>query len=533
MTLSKILERAKRGDPAAIAALFNRSLQSRGITVTASRKDNCIYIHLVSAQFPETKRLIGFILQGIRRLDAKPIHTIQIDGQLIGRSDFLFQEKLVIADTASEKLQKSSSQSKTPQSLQFSNQGSPVRPSDSFSIAASEPPTEHLGKASASERANADIVANVKGRISGQIATGNYILQIGSMHGGVVRVVSEEKQPTPQPRSLPVFLRPRPFRNLVGRKREVAIAIKTLQSVQPLEFYGQSGLGKTSLLRHLAYHPQAISDFSDGVVYLAAERQTVPDLLQALFDAFYETDRPLKPTETQLRHALQQLRALILLDDVTLSRNKLQLLMNEAPGCIFAMTASNRHLWGEGQSLLLPNLSVEDALLLVEQELGRKIHPKEHSVATELCTFLKGHPLKILRALALGKERRLSLAGVLRKLQAASSPEALTTQIVSSLSESERQVLKVLQVLGNVPIRAEALAGLMNLPTLEPTLSTFLKKGLIQTDGSYYRLSNRLVRPLQDNEDLNSDLDGLLEFMRNWVKQPYQTPQNRLQDTRL
>jgi hypothetical protein len=92
-------------------------------------------------------------------------------------------------------------------------------------------------------------------------------------------------------------------------------------------------LGKTVLLRHLAHH-SATASFPDGVVYLSARCQPVEDLLPSLFDAFYESysprsgvgpygTAPFKPTDAQLRHALQSTRAFIILDDVELARNVL------------------------------------------------------------------------------------------------------------------------------------------------------------------------------------------------------------------
>ncbi len=126
------------------------------------------------------------------------------------------------------------------------------------------------------------IEVHIEGGVSGQVAIGNNILQIGNVYGGVVNVAMPEQKPRPQPRPTPVSLRPRPFPGLLDREAEVVAATTALQSATPVEFYGQAGLGKTALLRHLAHHPTADA-FPAGVVYLSARRQPVEDLLQSLF----------------------------------------------------------------------------------------------------------------------------------------------------------------------------------------------------------------------------------------------------------
>mgnify|MGYP005847352053 CR=1 FL=1 len=119
----------------------------------------------------------------------------------------------------------------------------------------------------------------------------------------------------------------------------------------------------------MAYHPQASSPFRDGAIALSGNSQPVSDLLQSLFDAFYESDIAYKPTDTQIRQLLQSKQALVLLDDKKLSHHELEELLNAVPDCTFLLASPERRLWGEGQAVLLHGLLLNDALTLIERDL--------------------------------------------------------------------------------------------------------------------------------------------------------------------
>ena len=127
-------------------------------------------------------------------------------------------------------------------------------------------------------------------------------------------------------------MRPRPFPGLLDRRAETTTALGALRSAEPVEVCGENGIGKTSLLRRLVNTPLEAS-FPDGVVSLPARGQSVDDVLQFLFDAFYESDPAIthKVTAADARHALQSKQALVVLDDAELKRDDLQALMDAAP----------------------------------------------------------------------------------------------------------------------------------------------------------------------------------------------------------
>src|SRR3954469_24770964 len=108
------------------------------------------------------------------------------------------------------------------------------------------------------------------GEVLGDVSIGNYTLRIGTLNGGVVNIAPpQQHQQAPQARPTPVRLLPRKSPGLLDRKQETSIATSTLLSSSPTELHGPPGIGKTRLLRHLAYQ-QFDSACPDGVVCLSA-----------------------------------------------------------------------------------------------------------------------------------------------------------------------------------------------------------------------------------------------------------------------
>ncbi len=377
---------------------------------------------------------------------------------------------------------------------------------------------------------SSSVEAHIQGDISGQVAVGNYIIQIGNVHGGVLSGTVPWQQPFVQPRPTPVFVQPRPLPSLLDREAEIDTAITALQSTKPVEFYGQSGIGKTSLLRHLARHLD-VSSLPDGVIYLSARHKSLADLLQSLFDAFYESDVPFKPTEPQIRHALQDKRALVILDDVDLARHEVDELIDALPACAFVLASSERRLWREGHSVPLYGLPLPDALMLVERELGRPLSSEERPAAEALCTTLEGHPQRIVQAAAMVREQDLALAEVTTRVRTSSPAETLTAQALAPLSEAEKQVLAVLVILGRVPLHTENLAAVTQLPDPVPILEVLQRRGLVQTDDTHYSLSGALEQELRQEQDLATWSERALSHYVLWAEEHGSEPECILEET--
>jgi hypothetical protein len=310
------------------------------------------------------------------------------------------------------------------------------------------------------------------------------------------------------------------------------VALEFLPSVQlttPVEFYGQMGLGKTTLLRHLAHHPVA-AVFPDGVIFLSARHQSVEDLLQCLFDAFYESDVPFKPSDAQVRHALQDKQALIILDDVDLAWYEVEVLMDAAPACAFLLASLERCLWREGQAVELRGLPADDALALVERELGHSLSPEERPSAQALCTAVDGHPLHILQAVAVVREGGCSLAEMVQRVQTPSPAEALSAQVLDRLSEPERRVVAALAVLGDAPVQADLLHALTDLPDVMPVVQALEARGLVQAHSPCYSLPGTLGETVRQTWDLTLWAERVLAHLITWTEQRGRAPDQLMEE---
>src|SRR5215211_6231281 len=342
------------------------------------------------------------------------------------------------------------------------------------------------------------------GEVLGDVNIGNYTLRIGTLNGGVVNVAPPQQRSAPQPRPVPVMLLPRPFSGLLDRREEVSSAVAVLEGASPVEFHGPPGVGKTALLHYLAHYKFA-PVFSAGIIFFSAiRRRPVDDLLLDLFDAFYERDPTHIPTSVQVRHALREEQALVVLDDVDLEKEEVEALMDAAPASVFLSASTERRLCSGGRTIALRGLPSEDALALIERELGRPLADEDRTTVQELYTALEGYPLRLLQLSALVRDDGISLAEVTERLQphAGSVGEALTAQVLATRSEDEQRVLAALAVPMGASVGEEHLNELAGVADARPALESLQRRKLVQAHSPRYSLRGSLDETLREEWDL-------------------------------
>ena len=356
--------------------------------------------------------------------------------------------------------------------------------------------------------------------LNGEIVIGRLVLRMGEPGGAAIHEARRAERAHFRPHPAPILLRPRLLRGLIDRRTETEAALSALDAGLPVEVSGAPGIGKTALLRHLAHHPRTAS-FTDGIVYLAVRHRTHVDLLQRIFEAFYETDTIGKATDAEIRRALQDKHALILLDDVDLPQDEMERVLDAAPRSAFVAATRDRCLWGEVRGIALTGLPAEDGAELLERELERPLDAAERSAAAELCAALEGHPRRILQAAAFIRRQGVP-AGEWSKFVA---PEGLVSEIMTSIDERERRVLLALSALTGVSLDMHHVSALAELPDVEAPLTGLVARGLVLNGQSGYRLAEGVADRLRRTGDLAPWVHRAVTYFTAWAERQRRNPE--------
>lgn len=385
---------------------------------------------------------------------------------------------------------------------------------------------DHHGAAPRGDAETRVADSSLYGAISGQIAVGRRILRVGEPSGAVVREASRTERAHIRPRPTPVLLRPRSTRGLLDRGTEQAVALSAFDAGIPVEVSGAPGVGTTVLLRHLAHHPRAAS-FVDGIVYVRARHHTSADLQQLLFEAFNESDEICKPTDAEIRRALQHKQALILLDDVRMAPHELEQVLDIAPRSAFAVATRERCLWGEVRSVALNGLPVDDAVLLLEREVERSLDDTEVAAAATLCAALGGHPRRIVQAAAIAREQGMSLDVCARAI----TPANLVSESMASIDEKSRRALLALAALPGVPLRVQDIAGIADVTDLESALMMLTRRGIVVSSDSRHRLAAGIADHLRRTDDLKPWVNRAITYFTAWSERHRRNPGSLLEES--
>src|SRR5215210_6940918 len=370
------------------------------------------------------------------------------------------------------------------------------------------------------------------GEVLGDVNIGNYTLRIGTLNGGVVNLAPSQQRSVPQPRPVPVMLLPRSVSGFLDRTEEVSAAAAVLEGASPVEFHGPSGVGKTTLLHYLAHHKFA-PVFPAGILFFSEIRhRPVEDLLLDFFDAFYDRDPTYLPTPVQMRHALRDEHALVVLDDVDLEREEVEALMDAAPASVFLSAATERRLWSGGRTIALRGLPLGEALALIERELGRPLGEEDRTIVRQLYAALEGYPLRLLQLGALVRDEGISLAEVAERLQqhAGSVGEALTAQVLATRSEDEQRVLAALAVPMGASVGEEHLNELAGVADARPALESLQRRKLVQAHSPRYSLTGSMDEALREEWDLTPWNERALVYFATWAEEQRHAPDRVLEE---
>ena len=332
----------------------------------------------------------------------------------------------------------------------------------------------------------ATVRAHVGGSVTGQMAVGDHINQFGSVYGDVI--LPQQRRPTVEPRLRPLDRPPSAFANLLGRDTEVGSAVARLREQRGTGFHGARGMGKTSLLRHVANHPDARTT-PDGVLYCPGRRQPLTDLLQLVFDGFYDADMEYTPTPGQVRHYLGSLTALLVIDDIDLDDGELGVLADTLPRCTFLLTSDRRCMWEPGRSVALRGLPEPAARALLERELERPLAPDEAEAARALWQALDGNPRSLVQVAAVVADEGRTLAQVAAATAVGPPDETMARQAVAALTERERDFLALVAAEAPAALHVDRAAAITASSDSRVPLEALRAKGLVTAHSPRYSLT--------------------------------------------
>lgn len=290
-------------------------------------------------------------------------------------------------------------------------------------------------------------------------------------------------------------LAPRAFPDIVDRADESAKLQTALAAVPPVpgDVVGPPGIGKTALLRHVCGSSESQAPFRDGAIYVDAKGQSADDLLQQLFEVFFESDRPFKPDRTQVRRLLARVSALVVLDGFTGDSTELERLLNLAATQTFVVSSARPALLGQGCSFELPGLTSDDAVTLIGREMGKAPEGREVMAARVIAAAFDGNPLDLLVVSAHARTYGTPLSQLAEGVRGAESPDAWLQQLVTSkLSERDRRALAAFASVDCAPLDASEVQAISGEPA-QTVLDSLVDRRLVTFDGKRYRVGAGIV----------------------------------------
>ncbi len=94
------LEKAKQGNPQALAALIGRSMKSQGIDVDVTRDEGTIHVWLEADKVPNPQAAVSFIRKGMSNLGIRNVDTVKVYGKPRDADTPLWQEEFALAPPA-------------------------------------------------------------------------------------------------------------------------------------------------------------------------------------------------------------------------------------------------------------------------------------------------------------------------------------------------------------------------------------------------------------------------------------------------
>jgi hypothetical protein len=348
---------------------------------------------------------------------------------------------------------------------------------------------------------------------------------LGSEHGARLEKLPRLGRPSKELRRVPLRSVPDQPADSIDRDQEArAIASSRVSVRNTLNVYGEAGIGKTyALLRALGDDRK---QFRAKAVYVHGAG-ALDDVLQAVFDAFYERSPPSRSPAPELRKDLGRIGGLLILDGVDLDGEdgeRLQLVLSHCPTVI---VSREQLVWDGGTPLAIGGLQPQSAIQLVESEIGRRLEPSERGPAERVCVALDGHPLRIREAVALLRVEGGSLAQLTELIDGTDPRKALAAARVAGAAAARRSLFETLALFGDKAIGREHVSALIDAPDGDALIDDAVARRDLRVEGERLRLGLTAADAARSLELGPAGDRALAHFVR-WGRVTYDEPQAQL-----
>ncbi|MEL6470006.1 MAG: choice-of-anchor D domain-containing protein [Cyanobacteria bacterium J06623_4] len=359
------------------------------------------------------------------------------------------------------------------------------------------------------------VSVKVGGNFSGQMIIGDnnqaYSYTYNVAKGGILNVAAP---PSVRPRPTPIALKPKPIARFLDRQTVLPAVKSALEQSLPVEIFAEEGFGKTALLRYLSHDETFTARFADGVIYLPVHQQLAGDVLQSLYDVFYDAQLPFKPSYGYVQQALREKQVLVMLNGLTLKIKEMEQLLAVLPQSAFVMVSEERIYWQEGAAIALEGLPLPESVSLMQMELGRALSSEEQQVAQLIWRACLGNPLKLRRVAAQAKVmalvdtpeaesqtqfvgRQQALFSLAHSAQEEAgeplSEQVLFQSVLRKLTAPQKAALALMGAMAGAALSGSQAKAITQLPSAATALDELVNLHLVETTGQGYRLSADLI----------------------------------------
>ncbi|MFF2507662.1 hypothetical protein ACFVTY_30420 [Streptomyces sp. NPDC058067] len=299
---------------------------------------------------------------------------------------------------------------------------------------------------------------------------------------------------------------------LIGRARDVHVLQEAVRARQLVQVWGESGVGKSALLRHLAC---TTARGPEGTAYIEAGGRSADDIAQAIFDISFDAPN-YKPSREVLKEHLKTLRLRIYLDDVGLDENELRRLVDMAEHSTFVFTARQRSAVEGVHAIQLAGLTAPAAAELVAALLSRELRPDEAPVVAALRDAVDGNPLR-LRRIALSAATGKGLPGI------ADLP-GLLPALLNKLQPQERDLLYLLGSLSGAELAHRHLDDLLGRRDTGALADGLVRHGLLLATETGYSCPPDVAECVLKSRRTEFPADRLCRAFTAWVEARDTTP---------